>query len=72
MDQLVKALRDHALANYATGGWDIVVECWTDEEIAAQLRFVGATTVKDAIMSFGLLVEVWRDRQADADSYKES
>lgn len=34
--RLVEAVKDHALRNY-TRGWDVVVECWSDEEIAAVL-----------------------------------
>ena len=40
MDELVKAVKDHAQANYDKG-WDVVVVCWTDPEIAEE--FAGAT-----------------------------
>ena len=29
----VQKLRAYALKNYATGGWDRLVECWTDAEL---------------------------------------
>jgi hypothetical protein len=29
----VEKLRAHAIKNYATGGWDHLVECWTNNEI---------------------------------------
>lgn len=31
--ELVEAVRAHATAKYNTGGWDILVECWSDAEI---------------------------------------
>lgn len=34
---LVKAVRDHATANYNLGGWDIIVECWSNEDIAREI-----------------------------------
>lgn len=71
MDELVKALRAHALANYEKGGWDVIVECWSDEEIAKQLTEDGAVTLEDAIKSFAPQIEVWAERQAEADSYRE-
>ncbi len=26
---LIDAVREHAVAHYEDGGWDVVVECWT-------------------------------------------
>jgi hypothetical protein len=46
-EALVKAVRDHATANYETGGWDFVVEAWEDAEIAKEIG--DATTAEDAI-----------------------
>ena len=30
---LIEVVKRHALNNYKTDGWDILVECWSDEEI---------------------------------------
>jgi hypothetical protein len=35
VDQLVKQVKQHALDNYEKGGWDILIECHTEAEIAA-------------------------------------
>lgn len=35
--ELVAAVRRHAEANYTKDGWDYLVECWSDEEIAEQI-----------------------------------
>ena len=32
--ELITAVRQHAEKNYARDGWDYVVECYSDEEIA--------------------------------------
>lgn len=66
MDQqdLIKAVKDHALAHYNDGGWDVVVECWDDAQIAEQIA--GATTEAGAIAKFKSLVSIWADQQADA------
>jgi hypothetical protein len=64
MEALIQAVRDHALAHYADGGWDVVVECYGDSEIAEVIA--GATTPKQAIAAFRDLVDVWTDRQQDA------
>lgn len=31
---LIEAVKAHALAHYEDGGWDILVECYDDAEIA--------------------------------------
>ena len=33
MNELIAAVRAVAFANYNKDGWDILVECWSDEEI---------------------------------------
>ncbi len=62
--ELVKAVKDYAIEHYNDGGWDVVVECWSDAEIAEQIG--GASTVKGAIKKFSWLVDVWADQEADA------
>jgi len=64
MQKLIDAVKAHANDNYDKGGWDVIVECWTDGEIADWIR--GAQTEKQAIDSFLPLVSVWADQQADA------
>ena len=66
MDQLVKAVKDHATEHYNDGGWDVVVESWDDSEIAEHITEAGAKTSKQAIASFQSFVSVMAERQADA------
>lgn len=44
---LINAVRNHALANYNTDGWDYLVECWMDGDILECID--NATTVTQAI-----------------------
>ena len=34
VDEMVAGVRAWALDHYEVGGWDFVVECWADDEIA--------------------------------------
>lgn len=67
---LVEFIKAHALANYEAGGWDVVVECWDDAEIASHLQTCNAQTEGEALAAFAPLIDVWSDRQADADFHQ--
>jgi hypothetical protein len=64
MNELIKAVKDHAEAHYEDGGWDVVVECWDDQQIADCIK--GARSAKGAIRKVAQIVGVYADRQADA------
>lgn len=69
--ELVAAVKAHAMEHYNDGGWDVVIECLTDEEIVEIFEIdrrygTEITTVEQAIASISSPVEVWADRQADA------
>ena len=64
MDDLIAAFKAHAVAHYEDGGWDVIVECWNDAEIAEAIK--GATTLTGAIRKVNAFVDVMADRQADA------
>jgi len=62
--ELVQQVKEYALANYEKGGWDVIVECWDDEEIASEIG--GARTLKGALRKMSFVIDVYADRQADA------
>lgn len=65
--ELAHAVIRHAEAHYDEGGWDVIVECRTLDEIRAELeRDESVTDAASAIASFAPVVDVWADRQADA------
>ena len=46
-EQLAEAVKRYADANYSTGGWDYVSECYDTKEIVAMVE--GCSTVAEAI-----------------------
>jgi hypothetical protein len=63
---LVAAVRDHALANYENGGWDDVVEAWSDDEIIEEMG--DATTIEAAIANVSVAVKLHFDYAEDIRS----
>lgn len=63
---LVGFIKQYALDHYEDGGWDVIVECWDDEQIADHLADYNAVDVADALDAFAPIIDVWSDRQADA------
>jgi hypothetical protein len=57
MQALIAAVRQHAVDNYTTGGWDYVVECWEDDEIQVEIEKAGATTATAAIKTIGDIIQ---------------
>jgi len=62
--ELIQSVREYAEANYENGsGWDVVVECWRDDEIE---RVIGRVrTAKGAIAKVGVLADIFADVRAD-------
>jgi hypothetical protein len=65
--QLIAQVRAHAEANY-DAGWDVVVECYEDADIDAQIG--RARSLNGAIRAFADLVSIWNERQADARHHR--
>lgn len=59
---IINAVRAHAVDNYTTGGWDIVVECYSDADILEYTA--GATTPAEAIAKMGAYI-------ADIHEYRQ-
>ena len=54
IEEMVAAVKKHALEHYEESGWDILVEAWTDEEIAEELKH--CRTIAGAIRKMGGIV----------------
>ena len=63
MSELVKAVQDHSALNYNKDGWDYVVECYEDDEIANEIR--GAKSTQEAIQKIGKILKVKDDYRKD-------
>lgn len=70
----IKAVRDFAVANYGQDGWDFVVECWSDADIAEAIG--KARTAKAAIAKVKAAIAPLAERRdeimAEADCGAES
>jgi hypothetical protein len=67
---LVQYIKDYANFHYEDGGWDVIAECWDDNDILELLTRDNATTEQEALAAFTDIVAVWADRQADADFHR--
>ena len=65
---LVEAVKAHALANYETGGWDFVVECWEDADIAEEIANAGATTEAEAIAAVARFASLQDERRREVEA----
>jgi hypothetical protein len=61
---LINEVKAYALDHYNDGGWDVIVECWEDADIAKAIA--GATTLLGARRKLASSVSIWADREADA------
>ena len=63
--ETVQAVKAYAKANYNKGGWDIVVECYSDRELEEELDKLGATDEASAIKLMGRVVGRVREVEED-------
>lgn len=66
VDDLVKYVFGYAYGHYNDGGWDVIIETTTLDEVKAEIVEAQVTTPIAALMLFDARVDVWADRQADA------
>lgn len=70
MKDLIAAVKKHAEDHYNDGGWDVIVEYWSDQELCGHIMQSKAQTVDQAITSFEIPVSVWSERQADESFHR--
>lgn len=63
-EEIAKYIYDYAVEHYNDGGWDVIVECWTLNEIMGRIE--DDESQEEALEGFKDLVSVWAERQADA------
>jgi hypothetical protein len=67
---LITAVKDYALDHYNEGGWDVLVECYGDAEIEAELKEYDITTLPEALKHFawrlGIHNEIREDIEGEA------
>lgn len=62
--EIIDGLREYAQAYYEQG-WDVIVEAWTDEEIAEELHKHNLATYEAAWRHFSDIVDVISDVHND-------
>ena len=66
MKNLIESVKSHAQEHYNTGGWDHVVECLSDDDIANMIT--GQNSVTAAIAA----VKIYADERGEARQEIES
>ncbi len=66
MKNIIEYIKQYANEHYEDGGWDVLVECWSDADIEEHLILCNVTTKDKALSAFKNIVDVWADQQADA------
>lgn len=71
---LIAAVREHALANYDTDGWDYIVECYEDDELAELIgrARTEASAIKKVAEEVKLKDEYRAEIQGIGDTYDYS
>jgi hypothetical protein len=62
---VIKTVREHARKHYNTGGWDYVVESFSDAEIIKYTH--GCATLDSAIEAIGKIVGELEDYRRDVE-----
>ena len=62
MQELVNAVRQHADTIFSNG-WDFIAECWTDEDIAAEIK--GCRTAAGAIRKMKAIANDYAEMQSN-------
>lgn len=68
MQEMVAAVKLYAREHYAIGGWDSIVECYSDEELAEEINRGNSCTIAEAIAYVGKGCEVWDDYRRDIEA----
>lgn len=61
--KLIDAVIEHAVDHYEIEGWDILVECWSDEDIWSHIE--GAASEKEAIRLAAQALKPINDHRMD-------
>jgi hypothetical protein len=66
MKTWAERLRQHATVHYTEDGWDILVECWTDEYIYEIMN--GCKTYEDAVIACSNVLAVMNSFRSEIQS----
>ena len=63
MGDLIEGVRQYALAHYNEGGWDIIFECFEDDELAEEIE--GCKDLPAAIEKMAWIAKIHNDRRRE-------
>lgn len=69
--EMIPAIKKHALENYEKDGWDVLVECWDDDEIVHTIKAYEefhkpVLTLEDGIMACHYFLKIGNDQMVDS------
>lgn len=64
-NDLIAAVRRHAINNYESDGWDVLVECWDDGDILERISDANAQTPDAAIKACLSWVALYDERRRE-------
>jgi hypothetical protein len=62
MSDKIKGIKKYALEHYNEAGWDVLIECWDDDEIEAKTE---GLTLPEAIRTIGEELKTYYDYRRD-------
>lgn len=68
---MIEAVKTYAQEHYSEGGWDVIVECYEDEEIRHALEVheqfdTAISTDAEAIQAIGQIVDIMNEQQKES------
>lgn len=67
MEAVIDALVAHAYANYETGGWDVLIECYDRKDMAEELTVQNITTTGEAIEYYAIVLGAHDEMRQDIE-----
>ena len=64
--ELVNHVKQYAREHYEQDGWDVIVECWSDDEIAEKLDL--SMTNEDAVHAIHYFAKIYNSRRKDVEA----
>ncbi len=65
MQEMIEAVKAHAIKHYEQDGWDTIVECYSDSEIAKEIEQGKCESVEQAIAYVAKGCKVYNDYRND-------
>ncbi len=71
MREWIPGIRKYASENYETGGWDYVIECYSDDDLLDIMEEENCTSQAEGIKAIGRQVGIMNDvrRGVEAEAF---